>query len=229
MKTIKHLKLVEAKSEAKEALRRHLDILDNIEKHTLTNNQEKDEFLYLMSIPIIYAAWEGYFRIACSICLRRTCHRGKKIKNYSNEYSTLWLQRESFVESFLTKLFNSMALGKQPKKLNSGRYNALTDFTGNIKNWLEEPADHLKNFDDLVMTYSNINKEVTELNSKIIGFDISAINLGRLDDLLGRRNNIAHGGLIDYPKENTITELLEYTRQLLKDFHSSIDTWLATN
>ncbi len=182
-----------------------------------------------MSIPVIYAAWEGFFRISCSICLRRKFHVERKLKSYEDAYATLWLQRESFVDSFFDKLFNSVSLGKKPKKLNTGRYGALTIFTGKIKEWLEKPANHLTNFDELVMTYSNINKEVTELNSTIIGLDITNVKLGRLDDLVGQRNNIAHGGLIDYPKENTINDLIDYTENLLTEFHTSVTLWLKNS
>lgn len=225
----RHLKFHDARAEAKKALERHLDILNNIKKHCITNNHEKDEFLYLMSIPVIYAAWEGFFRISCSICLRRKFHREQKFKLYDDAYATLWLQREGFVDSFFDKLFNSVSLGKKPKKLSTGRYGALTNFTGKIKEWLEKPANHLTNFDELVMTYSNINKEVTELNSTIIGLDLTNVKLGRLDDLVGQRNNIAHGGLIDYPKENTINDLIDYTENLLNEFHSSVTAWLRNS
>ncbi|WP_046270893.1 MAE_28990/MAE_18760 family HEPN-like nuclease [Pseudomonas syringae] len=225
----RHLKYHEARTEAQKALQRHLEILNNIKKHCVINNEEKDEFLYLMSIPVIYAAWEGFFRISCSICLRRKFHVERKLKSYEDAYATLWLQRESFVDSFFDKLFNSVSLGKKPKKLNTGRYGALTIFTGKIKEWLEKPANHLTNFDELVMTYSNINKEVTELNSTIIGLDITNVKLGRLDDLVGQRNNIAHGGLIDYPKENTINDLIDYTENLLTEFHTSVTLWLKNS
>ncbi|KUM43448.1 hypothetical protein AR540_16725 [Pseudomonas sp. EpS/L25] len=79
------------------------------------------------------------------------------------------------------------------------------------------------------MTYANVNKEVVIFNSEIIGLDIDRVNLGRLDDLLARRNDIAHGGLIDYPKENIINDLLTYTENLLNQFHSSIEAWLEKN
>lgn len=218
-----------AKTEAKESLVRHLAIIADLRLHAITNNPGKNEFLYLMSVPMIYAAWEGYFRIAMSICLRRACVRGRKHKKYKEKYVTLWLQKQGFVNSFFDRLFNTVSLGKIPKKINSGRFNALSDLTCEFKIWLEAPIDHLQNFDELVMTYANVNKDVVIFNSEIIGLDITQVNLGRLDDLLARRNDIAHGGLIDYPKENIINDLLTYTENLLNQFHTSIESWLEKN
>lgn len=225
----RHIKLNEARAESDAALLRHKEILDNIEKHAITNNPDKDEFLYLMSIPVIYAAWEGFFRISCSICLRRKFFKGKKVKRYDESYAALWLQKEGFLNSFLDRLFSSMNLGKPPKNANAGRYHALASFTGSIMQWLETPADHLQNFDDLVMTHSNVNKDVALINCKIIGIDVSGLSFGRLNDLLGRRNEIAHGGLIDYPSEQVVIDLLSYTNGLLNDFNQAVNDWLCEN
>lgn len=226
---VRHLKLQSAKAELTDALQRHLGMLSNINLHCIVNNREKNEFLYLMAVPVIYAAWEGYFRISCSICLRRICYREKKAKLYPEKYAALWLQKESFVDSFLQLLFNSMQIGRPQKKLNAGKFNALAKFSTDTRNWLERPVNHLYNFDDLVMTYSNVNKEVALLNSEIIGFQVGEIDFSRLDELLNRRNEIAHGGIVDYPREQTINELLNYTRGLINGLNLAIIEWLQAN
>lgn len=225
----RHLHRKEAQLEAKQSLQRHIDILRSIKMHAIDDNAAKNEFLYLMAIPMIYAAWEGFFKLTCSICLRRYCLRGKKYKSYPDKYSALWLQKESFVNSFFDKLLSSMSLGKKQRKLSSGRFTSLSSFSGSMRDWFEKPINHLENFDELVMTYSNVNKEVTQFNAEIIGLNIEQVDLAKLDELLGRRNNIAHGGLIDYPRENTITELLAYTEKLLTEFHKSAEDWLSKN
>ncbi|MRJ21332.1 hypothetical protein FRT60_13470 [Pseudomonas haemolytica] len=224
-----HLRLPSAKTEAKQALERHLQILSDIRERCISNNQANDGFLYMMAIPIIYAAWEGYFKISCSICLRRYCIRGRKVKGYDNMYAALWLQKEGFLASFLQKLLNTMSLGTPPKKQAAGKFNILSDFTSDMKLWLERPVDHFTDFDSLVMTHSNVNKGVAELNSKIIGLDISHIDFGRLDNLLEQRNSIAHGGFVAYPTLNNIDELLIYTKNLIESFHASIIDWLGRN
>jgi hypothetical protein len=222
----KHLRLQSAKSEAQSALARHLKILSDVQDHSITRNTEKDQFLYLMAIPVIYAAWEGFFRISCSICLRRKCYVGKKSKNYDAIYSTLWLQKEAFVSSFLTSLVNGMQLGRAQKKIGQGQFNAISKFSENLAEWHERPLNHLADFDKLVMTHSNVNREVTELNADIIGIDLSTIDFSRIDELVNRRNEIAHGGMVNYPTETTIVELLQYTQILIGAFHACVGTWL---
>lgn len=223
-----HLRLSSAKLEAKQALDRHLKILDDIDARCVVLNTDNDGFLYLMSIPIIYAAWEGYFKIACSICLRRHCRPGQKVSSYPDIYAALWLQKEGFLASFLQKLLNTMTLGTPPRKQGGGKFDVLTDFTGAMKTWLGSPVDHLIDFDALVMTHSNVNKSVAELNAKIIGLDISNVRLGRLDSLLEQRNSIAHGGLITYPTKSNIEDTLVYARNVIQEFHGAVIEWLNT-
>lgn len=225
----RHLTLRSARQEMHSAHVRHKDMLGNIRRHSLDNNKGKDSFLYLMAIPVIYAAWEGYFRLACSICLKTQCFIEKKAKKYHNKYTALWLQRESFFDSFLQNLFNSMQMGRSSKKISSGKFMAVSSFAGKIGPWLESPINHLSNFDELVMTHSNVNKDVAKLNSDIIGLHVEDIDFSRLDELVNRRNEIAHGGLINYPTENNVVELLDYTENLIDEFHLSIEDWLTTS
>ena len=223
-----HLPKRTAKAEAIDARNRHLSILQDVEKWCVQSNAGKEGFFYLSAIPIIYSAWEGYFRITCAICLRRLCMRGTPVKKYDGKYATLWLQKEGFLEAFLRALINSMTLGKDNRKINAGRFNALTSFTDSINNWFESPLNHSSNFDELVMTYSNVNADVARLNGNIIGLNLSGVDFSKLDEMLGRRNDISHGGLISYPQESVVTGLLVYTINLINQFGAAVDTWLES-
>lgn len=223
-----HLSKRNAKTEVDDALARHIGILNSVTQWCVTSNTTKEQFYYLLAPPIIYSAWEGYFRVVCSICLRRLCGHRKKKKKYNHQYTALWLQRESFTTSFFSNLFNSMTLGKDSSEINKGKFKALSKFSGDINAWLEHPIDHTVNFDDLVMTYSNVNKEVVTLNSGIIGIDISTVNFSRLNDLVGRRNDISHGGFVTYPNEDEIKELVVYAESLINSFHTCVVTWIKT-
>lgn len=221
-----------AKSELSSTLTRYLSLVNEVEKHSITENAtEKSGTLYLMAIPLIYAAWEGYFRLACALCLKRKCYIGRKAKSYHDQYSVLWLQKEAFYVSFMQKLLNSMTTSAEnkPKKLKPSKYNNLIEFTAGMKNWLETPINHLEDFDELVMTYSNVNKEVVTINCTVIGMTPTNIDLTRIDELVGRRNDIAHGGLVNYPSERQAQELINYTKSLLGTFHQEALSWLNNN
>jgi hypothetical protein len=221
-----HLKKRAAQGEAAYALKSHLDILADVRKWCLTENEGKEKFYYLLALPIVYSAWEGFFRVSCAICLRRNCVLGNKAKSYRAAYSTLWLQKESFLESFFRTLFNSMSLGKDNRKINAGRFHSLTDFVSDLNAWLDNPLDHAQDFDKLVMTYSNVNEDIARLNCGIIGIDVTGIDFSKLNEVVGRRNDVAHGGLIAYPDEAKIVELVVYTENLLKQFPGRIVAWL---
>jgi len=218
----------DAKAELESALERHLEMLSTTKEIAITRNKLGERFLYLMAIPIIYAAWEGFFRVSMAICLKRTCVKGRKANSYSKGYVGLWLQKQGFVESFVRNLLNAMNLGS-PIKAGPGRFLALSEFSRNHQDFLAAPFNHLEDFDKLVMTYSNVNGAVVELNCRCIGLDSSKIDLSRLNELLNRRNDIAHGGLLDYPRLETVAELIEYTTQLMKSFNAETISWIRTN
>jgi hypothetical protein len=225
----RHLARKSAISELKFATDRHLEIILKTRTHCFNNNLSKDKFLYTMAIPMIYSAWEGYFRISLSICLRRLCFKNCKAGNYPNEYITLWLQKEPFLSSFYRSIMNSVDLSVAQKPINKARFNALTEFQTSVRNWLKTPVNTSANFDKLVMTYSNVNGDIAELNASVIGLDVSTIDFNPLNELLGRRNEISHGGLINLIEEADAMRIATYTETLLVQFCDVTKTWLQKN
>jgi hypothetical protein len=224
-----HLPKRDAIGEANDALDRHLEILKKVRAIHIDANLAKEGFLYLSASPMIYSAWEGFFRLSCSICLRRKCQRGKLAKKYDELYSTLWLQKEPFLDQFMARLFNSITPGKDASKPTSGKFSAIATLSAGISTWLHKPLTHTVNFDKLVMTYSNVKPDVVKLNAAVIGLDITTVDLTGLDDLLRSRNNVAHGGLITNPTESEVTALLDYTESLLRQFHAAVLGWIRAN
>ena len=111
-----HLGKKQARLELENARGRHLAVLEDVRRVCVVENASKDEFKYLMAVPIIYSAWEGTFRITCATCIKRKCMVGTKARNHNAEYTTLWLQREKFVETFLKNLLNAMNPGADVAK-----------------------------------------------------------------------------------------------------------------
>lgn len=218
-----------ARTELTDAKQRYTMMLLEFEQRSVVNNKAKDGFLYLMAIPVIYSAWEAYFKMTMSICLKRMHNQSMKANRCNSSYVALWLQKESFVTGFLQNLLNAMNPGTDvSKKINMGKFKALAEFSKDLAQWHSKPVP-VQKFEDLVMTHSNINKAVVEANAEIIGLDINAISFGRLDELLSRRNDISHGGLVTPPPENAVQDLFIYVRNLITDFHSAALKWLSTN
>lgn len=225
----RHLTKKSASTELKSATNRHLDIIQKTREHCFNKNLSKDKFLYTMAIPMIYSAWEGYFRISLSICLRRLCLKNCKVGKYPDEYITLWLQREAFVSSFYRSLMNSIDLNVKQKPVNKARFNALTEFQTSVRNWLNKPVNTSANFDKLVMTYSNVNGDVVKLNTDVINIDVSGINFDDLNEVLGRRNEISHGGLITLVQEDDAIRNAAYIENLIISFGQAVDKWIQEN
>lgn len=223
----KHYKLSDARVETQSARDRHLALLRDVRRHCVTANPAKDGVLYLLAVPMIYAAWEGYFKLVCSLCIKRKCETTRRAKLYANGYSTLWLQKEPFVQSFMQSLINGMQPGKAVRA-STAQYDALRNFSGNIAGWLERPVDHTLDFETLVMTYSNVNKDVVAINAGAIGLGLAGVTLGKLDELLGWRNNVAHGGLMTYPTEAETVDFFDYAERLISTFDAAIQRWLPT-
>jgi hypothetical protein len=93
--------------------------------------------------------------------------------------------------------------------------------------------DQTINTDDLVMTFSNVNPDVVDLNARAIGIadfpKFKSLKLGRLHDLVGQRNDIGHGAIIEPPANGTFISLLEFTENLVKDYCDVFISWMQDN
>lgn len=225
----RHLTLSAARQELTAARERHLALLDEVRRHCINENPARDGFKYLLAVPIIYAAWEGYFKISFTLCIKRKCQSTLKAKSYPGIYRALWLQKQPFVKSYLATLATAMQPGKAVSPKTGNQYKALATFSEKFAQWLDAPVEHAPGFEDLVMTYSNVDQKVLVLNAEVIGLDISGVPVGRLDSMVGRRNEISHGGLLTYPTEVEIDELITFCKTLIAGVDSKITVWLSTS
>jgi hypothetical protein len=225
----RHLTLTAARQELAAARVRHIALLDDVRRHCIDENTIRDPFKHLSAVPIIYAAWEGYFKISFTLCIKRKCQSTIKARSYPGIYRTLWLQKQPFVQSYLSTLVAAMQPGKAISPKTGSQYKALASFSDKFSQWLDAPVDHASGFEDLVMTYSNVDYKVLALNSEVIGLDISGVPVGRLDGMVGRRNEISHGGLLTYPTESEVDELVTFCRNLISGIDGKIASWLKTS
>lgn len=225
----RHLTLRAARQELAAAKERHVSLLDDVERHCIDENAAREGFKYLLAIPIIYAAWEGYFKISFTLCIKRKCQLTLRARAYPGIYRTLWLQKQPFVMSYLASLVNAMQPGKSVSPKTGSQYKALATFSESFVDWLEGPVDHASGFEGLVMTHSNVDHSVLTLNSEVIGLDLAGVPVGRLNSMVGRRNEISHGGLLTYPTEIEVIELVAFCRGLIVGLDEKIGDWLATS
>lgn len=219
----------DARAELRGAKDAHLELLSEIRKRAIDDNPNRDKYLHLMAVPVVYAIWEGYFKAAMGVCFKRVHSPNQRPRVLDHRFSTLWLQKESFVSTFLQQLLNAMNPGASDDgKPKPGKFNALAQFSQSISSWLSNPMP-VRSFTDLVMTFSNVNERVVKVNADVIDLDISSVDFSHLNQLLSLRNDLSHGGLVQLPDNAVVVRLLAYTKTLIEEFDAAVVAWLTRN
>lgn len=195
---------------------------------------EYPETFRIMATPIFYSIWERSFRIANSIGLKAIRHKMRTPTGCTESQIAMWLQKESFYTSFLDRLHSSKAAGDAERsKVGKGAFDALSKFLEEYKSWLVRPIPpgHLN---DYVMTFSNVNRAVVAFNAAALGVDqfpayqTAFRGWGRLDDLVGRRNDIGHGTLAIVPGNKEFGELFQFTYDLVGSYCRVYSDWVRS-
>jgi len=97
---------------------------------------------------------------------------------------------------------------------------------------MAEAIDSSIETDELVMRFSNVNEDVVEINASAIGIaefpHFQKIKFGRLHDLVGRRNEIGHGAIINAPPNENFVDLWEFTERLIVAYCDVFITWMQS-
>jgi hypothetical protein len=98
--------------------------------------------------------------------------------------------------------------------------------------WSNQGLDRSIETSDLVMRFSNVNQEVVEINAAAIGLVKCAafqrLKLGRLHDLVGRRNEIGHGAIIEPPPNEQFRDLWDFTEALIVEYCNTFTDWMRS-
>ncbi len=184
----------------------------------------------LMAIPMLYAVWERCFVLCHSIGLKLLRDLTTHTHALSPSQRALWLQKASFYESYRMKLQQTARSSKS--KPGKGSFAPLCEFLEELEKWEQQPISQSQDVGELVMTFSNVNPEVVSVNAETLGIatdsKFQSLNLGRLNDLVGRRNDIGHGGLVTPPGERDFASLWKYTEELVTDYCDAFISWIAT-
>lgn len=190
----------------------------------------------IVATPFLYAVWERCFRTAFGVMASVVRQQSEIPAKMSHLQATLWLQREPFFSSFLDKIRQKPVENEDTpsrKTIKAGAYRNLADFFSNLINWHTQKLNNVTPDNDLVMTFSNVNAAVLEANADAIGLsDLEEFRkfrqeVGRLDDLVGRRNDIGHGTLAKPPGPREFNELKNLVVEtLVNEFCEVVQTWI---
>jgi len=228
------ISLKEALSEIEHTKNECLELIEQLDAFSPPNaSGEYHPTFRLMATPMLYSAWERCFTLCNSISLRLIRERTSRAHDLPPGARALWLQAATFFQSFSSKVYEAPDVGgalDSKGTLKPGRFRALSQFLKELDDWSVQPLDHRLITDDLVMTFSNVNPKVVDINAEAIGIaafpQFQQLKLGRLHDLVGRRNEIGHGAIIQPPSNSDFCDLRQFTIDIVRLYCDIYATWL---
>ena len=211
-----------------------LGLIHDLEKFCPPNQAgEFPPAFRLLATPMLYSAWERCFTLCNGIALRLIRERTSHAHKLPPHGRALWLQAAGFFQTFSRKVFEAPDAGdpdaRAPKP---GRFRALSDFLRSLDTWSMQPLDPILATDELVMTFSNVNPKVVELNAEAVGIvtftQFQQLKFGRLHDLVGRRNEIGHGAIIKPPDNAEFCDLKQFTLDIVRSYCDVYAAWLVS-
>jgi hypothetical protein len=199
------------------------------EFHVPDENDHYHPTFRLIATPMLYSAWERCFTLCHEVGLRLLRDMAENPMSLRASARAVWLMRAPFYQSLADKLKNQVGSEEEgrPKR---GHFVLLCEFLAEFDRWSTQALDTTVGTNHLVMTFSNVNPEVVELNAKAIGLadttEFANIKFGKLHDLVGRRNDIGHGAVIEPPSNANFVELWQFTEALITHYCSAVTAWM---
>lgn len=211
----------------------------------LNKKTDHDELVRLMAIPMVYSCWEGFFKTATTKCLIVIRDGNVQAKDATAHQRAAWLKKANFFKSYVDLLRNVMELdaeaqaeerhAKQKSKVKKGQHVLLAKTLEELDGWHISCLDKTIPPESLIMTFSNVNKDVVDINAQVIGLDqvssYGSIDFNNLEALVGKRNSIGHGGISDgvmitYPGPKETKDLTQYAIRLIDEYRTCVIEWL---
>ncbi|MHA7844759.1 MAE_28990/MAE_18760 family HEPN-like nuclease [Serratia sp. D1N4] len=216
-----------------------LDFLNNIKEIneflTQSGDVQKEEMFRIISIPMIYSSWEGFFTETMSVCLNSLKLSDREAFKYSPEIRALWLQREPFFNKYIDMIKNIYDIdshrsishsGPQfKKKITKGTFKLTSEVIGHIDGFNQSSLSDC-DVSELVMTFSNVNDTVVRINFDAIGLNYSHLDLSQLGEVVGLRNSLGHGEFKSRIPPRKFNSLIMYVETLINDLNTSAESWL---
>jgi len=206
-----------------------LQLLKDVRAASSSEGETHHSTFRLIATPMLYSAWERCFTLCHAIALRLMREATPSPSSLGVQARAVWLMRTTFYQSLMGKL-QHLGSAESETRVKRGQFPALCGFLKEFDKWSKEPLDRNIETDELVMTFSNVNQSVVQLNADAIGLsDISqfkALSFARLDELVGRRNDIGHGAIIKPPGEKDFLELWDFTEVLIGGYCDAVVVWM---
>lgn len=183
-----------------------------------------------MSVSHLYALWERYFKQSNGICLRLIRTKYKSTKKCPNNFASLWFRQSSDFKNLTSNFFNNIQNFNSNDQGAKGIFNYSKQILDTTDAWNRRDLDLSIDLDALAITFSNVNKKVVHFNASIFEFESTSqyqqIDFSKIDELLNRRNAVAHNGYSRNLGERELKSLLDYEKSLVEGYNSLIIHWI---
>ncbi|ELY2595943.1 MAE_28990/MAE_18760 family HEPN-like nuclease [Cronobacter sakazakii] len=200
-----------------------------------SGDREKEDMFRIISVPMIYSSWEGFFTETMSVCLNTLKLSDREAFKYSAEIRALWLQREPFYSRYVDMIKNIYDAdshrsivhnGAQiKKKVTKGAFKLTSDVIQHIDAFNKSTLSDC-DVSELVMTFSNVNEIVVKINFDAIGLDYSSLDLSQLGEVVGLRNSLGHGEFKSSVNPRKFNSIIAYVERLINDLNQCAIEWL---
>lgn len=184
-----------------------------------------------MCVSMAYSQWERFFRQSYGICLKLIQSVYKRNSLCPISLRPIWFRKSPEFQSIVQFINNGRKLEvDQGLRETKSPYEFASKLLEHTLNWVNSDLEH-RDIDSLVITLSNVDKKVVEFNAKILGLDqcqeFQHLDLGKLNNLVGHRNDVAHGGLVNSIGERQITDFLEFAESHCNLYYKIIKNWIV--
>ena len=200
-----------------------------------SGDKDKEDMFRIISVPMIYSSWEGFFTETMSVCLNTLKLSDREAFRYSAEIRALWLQREPFYSKYVDMIKNIYDADSHRSIVHNGAQIKKKVTKGAFK-LTSEVIQHIDRFNkstlsdcdvsELVMTFSNVNEMVVKVNFDAIGLDYSLLDLSQLGEVVGLRNSLGHGEFKSSVNPRKFNSIIVYVENLIIDLNQCAITWL---
>lgn len=209
------------------------ELFDEIYSLYDSEKTEDAKSLYrTLALPAIYSIWERAFKTSTSIAIKYIQNNTASASDLKPRIRTLWFQKSSIYQKFLSNSLRKSIESKKAEKKESNNFSFLADFIHEYEEWTKSDLRNVDP-DQLVMTFSNVNQKVIEFNESAIGAEHGKLtqdmDLISLSAMVGRRNDIGHGGLVTPPGKREFNQLFESTSSNTTQYCENIKKWLESS